>query len=390
MSEKVIAVGNSNFNWDAFEDGWNGHSRKINEKIRISKKNRASDQIYSHEPYAQHLYDKMSKINVHNVKDAQKGSTVPITDIEVVDDNTLIATVGHGATEILVDLNKENKLFEQFNVSDTQEHLTKEEFVKYVKHNPEFKERFLSMNLSAKLGNDTRKGSMWDGYVEKLNNELREQLKLENKAFYATVVSTNTGGFVVEVSDIIRAFMPASMASANKISDYDSFIGRRLEVMVNSWTPRYGFVVSRKKYIDKVRPSKLQPYIDELKNNPDTIYSGKVTGATQFGVFVELDEFITGMLHKSLVSDELRDRMRQGNIETGEEIQVYIDRVENNGRVILSDVCVGERDVIEERRKIEDEAEKKEYKEKKEKQSKTDALETAVANAKTAKQNRQQ
>ena len=163
------------------------------------------------------------------------------------------------------------------------------------------------------------------------------------------------------------------------MSDYDSYIGRRFEVMVDSYHPKHGFVVSRKKFIEKVRPLKLQPYQDAINEDPDKLYHGKVTGATLFGVFVELDEYITGMLHKSLVSDELRERMRQGTVVTGEPIDVYIDRIENNGRVILSDVRTSERAEVEERRKVEDEAEKKVYKEHKERESaKVDSLNSKV------------
>jgi small subunit ribosomal protein S1 len=143
----------------------------------------------------------------------------------------------------------------------------------------------------------------------------------------------------------LRAFMPGSMAASNRITDYESFIGREMEVMVESWNPRYGFVVSRKKYLNKVRPYKVQPIVDELQKNPDKIYTGRVTGSTYFGVFVELDEFITGMLHKTLASDQMRQAMRDNTIEEGSEIQVYVHAVEGT-RVIFSDVPLAERDAV--------------------------------------------
>ena len=123
--------------------------------------------------------------------------------------------------------------------------------------------------------------------------------------------------------------------------------------MVESWNPRYGFVVSRKKYLNKVRPYKVQPIVDTLEKNPDKIYVGRVTGSTYFGVFVELDEFITGMLHKTLASDQMRQAMRDNTIAEGSEIQVYVHAVEGT-RVIFSDVPLSERDAVIAKREAEE------------------------------------
>ena len=109
-----------------------------------------------------------------------------------------------------------------------------------------------------------------------------------------------------------------------------------------------------------VRPLKLKPIIDSLNSEPDKLYTGTVTGATQFGIFVELDEYITGMLHKTLVSDSMRDDMREGVIKPGDVLSVYVHKVENN-RVILSDVPSSERDLVIKKREAEDNAEKSEH-----------------------------
>lgn len=357
-------VGNSDFNWSLYEDGWNGKSLKRNKKVKTDKKNK--EVIYCHDDYAQDLYNKFSGIKVENVKDVKKGGTVGINDLTVLNPNTIMASVGGGANSIIIDLNKESRFFQQFTYDN--EVMNKESFVNAIQTNPEFKQQILSMELLAKVGTDTEKASIWDGYVDKMTIELKEQIKLGNKAYYAKILSTNNGGFVCEVAGTIRAFMPGSMAASNRIADYESYVGKTLEVMVDSWTPKYGFVVSRKRYLNKVRPFRLQPIAETLKNAPDTVYTGRVTGTTPFGVFVELDEFITGMLHKTLVSDELRDMMRQemnnpGSVDAltpGSEIKVYVHKIENN-RVIFSDVISAERPAVIAKREAEDNQEKSEH-----------------------------
>lgn len=355
---KYASMGNdglSDFNWDLYESECS-NVLKQNKKVKVEKGSK--DKCYCHAEYAQEDYNKYANMHYENVKDVQKGSILPISDINVVDDNTLIATVGEGANNIIIDLNKETKFFNQFTTDDVP--TDKEMFVSNLKSSPEFKRQILSMNLTAKIGTDVEKGSIWDGYVESINAEMKEQITRNDKAYFAEVLSTNGGGFVVEVAGTVKAFMPGSMAASNRISDYDSLIGKTMEVMVESWNKKYGFVVSRKKYLNMVRPLKLKPIIDSLNSEPDKLYTGTVTGATQFGIFVELDEYITGMLHKTLVSDSMRDDMREGVIKPGDVLSVYVHKVENN-RVILSDVPSSERDLVIKKREAEDNAEKSEH-----------------------------
>jgi len=347
-------VGSSDFNWDEYESGWNGISLKKNKKIKTS----GGDKCYSHAVYAQSLYDKYTGSHTEVVKDLKRGSTVAIQDFRVVDDNTIMATVCGGATNVIIDLNKEGKFFNQLTYNNQP--LTKSIFVEGTRTSPEFKDSLLSMNLYVKVGSDTEKGSIWDGSVERLAQELKEQIKLNEKAYYATILSTNGGGFNVEIMGMINAFMLGSQAASNRITDYESMVGKTLEVMVDSWNPKNGFTVSRKKYLNKIRPHMLKPFEQTLADAPETTYVGKITGASQYGVFVELNEFITGMLHKTLVSDELRDMMRKNEVVAGEEITVYVHKIEN-GRVILSDVPLAERDVVIKKREAEDEAEKSEH-----------------------------
>lgn len=340
------------FDWSLYEDGWNGKSLKANKKVKTNNKHEV---VYCHENYAGELYGKYIGTNFNNAKDLKKGTLVPVTDLQVVNDDTILAVLGGGSNNVVVDLAKESKLFSKFSVD--QQVMTKEMFIESIKHQPEFKTQLLSMNLTAKISTDTEKGSIWEGYQESLQKEMYEQIKVQNKAYYAEILETNGGGFMVEVAGTIKAFMPGSMAATNKINDYDSYIGKTVEVMVESFTPKYGFVVSRKKYLQKIRPMMLKPFIDNMEDAPDTVYTGYITGATQYGVYVELNECVTGMVHKTLASDELRQAMREGKIEAGTQIQVYGHRIDGT-RLILSDVAPKEREAVIARREAEDEAEK--------------------------------
>lgn len=346
----IVSPSLEEFDWSAYEDGWNGSGLSTNKRINATN----GDKVYCHENYANDLYNKMSGIAVTGNKELSKNSLVAISDIRLLDDDTIMLTVNDGANNVIVDLNKEDKFFNQLTFTEGNETkaMTKSTFIKAISV-PQFKDTLLSMNLNAKIGNSIEKASIWDGYIENLTNELKSQITTNSKAYYATILSTNNGGFVVEIMDTIKAFMPGSMAAANRITDFESMVGTRFEVMVESWDPNIGFVVSRKKFIRTMLPYKLQQLKEKLKQNKDTVFTGHVTGHTEFGIFVELDEFITGMLHKTLVRDETREQMKQNSIVPGSEIQVYVHKVEGN-RVILSDVPSEERDAVIARREAEE------------------------------------
>ena len=359
----------NSFDWTPYENGWNGKSLKANTKIKTKKDN--SDKIYCHESYAQELYNKFSGVKVEGNKELTKNALVNVSGIEVVNDTTLMASINGGSNNVIIDLNKEQKFINWLN-SYCDGELNKDNIAVALR-NEDFKKQVIDLGISAKVtAGDTEKASIWDGHVESLIREMKIQMTENKRAYWATILSTNKGGFVVDIMNTITAFMPGSMAAANRVTDFEGMVGTKFEVMVESYDPNFGFVVSRKKYLKRMLPIKIQELEDVLANNKDTVFTGHVTGTSPFGVFVEIDEFITGMLHKTLVQDETREAMRNNSIAAGTEVQVYVHKIEKskareNGklvdryRVILSDVPSEERDAVIARREAEEAAEKAEY-----------------------------
>ena len=348
--EIVTECGNPDFDWSAYDDGWNGKSLKRNNRVKTND----NDVIYSHESYAADEYNKMSGVTVTGAKDLTKNALVSITDIHVVDDSTLSLSINNGSNNVLVDMNKEGRFLNQFTTNDG-EHIDKALFMSLM--NTDFKQQVLGMNISAKLtAGDPEKASIWDGYVETLSREMREQITKNNKAYYAKIIGTNRGGFIVEIMDTVQAFMPGSMAASNRITDFEGMIGKTLEVMVEAWDPNLGFVVSRKKYLRTLLPHELEKLQNQFDENPELMLSGRITGTTSFGIFVEINEYITGMVHKTLVDDELREKMRNGEVEDGTIFTGYLHKIDGN-KVILSNVPLAERDAVIAKREAEEEEE---------------------------------
>lgn len=65
------------------------------------------------------------------------------------------------------------------------------------------------------------------------------------------------------------------------------------------------------------------------------VYKGHVTGTRDFGVFVEFNECLTGMIHKANVNPEWADRI--SDIKPGFEIDFYVKEIIRN-KIILTQI----------------------------------------------------
>jgi ribosomal protein S1 len=182
------------------------------------------------------------------------------------------------------------------------------------------------------------KGTIAGLYESKAHQEL---LELEDDAIVsATVVSLLPGGYGVEIHQNkvkLPAFMPNTLAGINKLSNPESIVGQKMEVIIETFSELEGtYIVNRKKYLNTLIESEL----DLLMTN--TPYIGKVTGTTPFGIFVEFASSqdriscLTGMIHKVNVVEEYQDRL--SDIAPGALIEFYVKEIIKGNKIILTQI----------------------------------------------------
>jgi small subunit ribosomal protein S1 len=124
--------------------------------------------------------------------------------------------------------------------------------------------------------------------------------------------------------------MPNTLAGINKLYDPNSIVGKTFEVMIESFSDQEGtYIVSRRKYLQSLIPSAIK----QLEYGE--VYSGHVTGTTPFGVFVEFNECLTGMIHKANVNPEWQEKLT--SIKPGFDIDFYIKEVIKD-KIILTQI----------------------------------------------------
>jgi len=316
-------VGFENFNWNKYED-WNGAGLRTNKKIQVSD---LKTRVYSHEPYAQEMFNLYNDPNNKFVrKDLEKGDVVPIIEIPLLDISGKMMIEILGGLSIEVDLNREKRFVQLFGFN------TIEEFYDAL-NTKEKRAVFIEQGLYAYVieSEPTIKISLWQGYLKKQREEFMEEISSPSKAYICKVISANRGGFFVEVQGV-DAFMPGSLAAPNKISDFQSYVGKEIIVMVEDYLKDMNsFIVSHKKYIEHILPKR----ISEL--DLSSKFSGTVTGASKYGVFLEFGEIFTGLLHKSKMSKETYHKFKAREFNPGDPMEFYIGEITKDNRIILTE-----------------------------------------------------
>jgi ribosomal protein S1 len=165
-------------------------------------------------------------------------------------------------------------------------------------------------------------------------------------AYLAKVKELIYGGYYLDI-DGINVFMPGSLAGMNKLWDFDSLIGKEINVMSINYE-RNLIIVSHRAYLERLLPSK----VEEIKGNLSKLYDGNVTGCNKTGVFVEFETCVTGFIPASDLIMENQTRFNNGQIKPGNPISVYIKEIINDKKIILSQDLINPWLNIEEKYKV--------------------------------------
>ena len=140
------------------------------------------------------------------------------------------------------------------------------------------------------------------------------------------------GGYIVRIQGI-DCFMPGSLAGINKLVDFESIIGTDMYVVAVSYSQKRGtLVVSHREYLKAMIPSKIV----DLKENINQEITGNVTGSAKYGIFVEFNECLTGMIHVNDLTPELLKSHKAREVQPGDEVTFKIKEVVSETKIILT------------------------------------------------------
>jgi len=187
-----------------------------------------------------------------------------------------------------------------------------------------------------------------EGYIELSLREARQAL-IWNEAetavqkktvFELPITEANKGGLIIAWNGI-QGFLPASQLAAAhypRVPDGDKdkifvelkkLVGEKLEVMIINANPKEGkLIFSEKGAAPSERASLVEKY------NIGDVLDGIVTGATEFGVFVKLEEGLEGLVHISEMDWALVENPKT-RYKAGDNVKVKVIEIKD-GKVSLS------------------------------------------------------
>lgn len=185
------------------------------------------------------------------------------------------------------------------------------------------------------------KGSITELIKIDVANKLRSYYK-EDKALLAHVTELIPAGFMLDMemdNIILTAFMPNTLAGVNKLTSEQTqeLVGQDIYVMLETLQQEKGvYVVSRKKYLNSLISEEIKKIKKQKHENPEQVYTGTVTGTKDFGVFVEFNECLTGMIHKVNIATDWQERISE--IKPGMLIDFYVRDILKGDKIILTQI----------------------------------------------------
>ncbi len=194
-----------------------------------------------------------------------------------------------------------------------------------------------------------------EGYIELSLREARQALiwneaevAMQKKTtFELAITEANKGGLIIAWNGL-QGFLPASQLAAAhypRVPDGDKdkifvelkkLVGTKIEVMVITANPKeQKLIFSEKGAGTSQRASLVEKY------HMGDVVEGMVTGATEFGVFVKLEEGLEGLVHISEMDWALvenpKTRYKAGEAVKVKVIEIKDDKVSLSIKALLDD-----------------------------------------------------
>jgi len=384
MTEEKYLLPNGEFDWDAFEASC--PSRKHNKKVKRHPGD--NDPVYCREPYAQELYE-LYNGKLANLKEPKLGSVVQGKVVSITKDYALVDV--NWREDAMIELRKENPEFLKYIQPDFPIEVLIERvgsshgssqhniIASYSKNIVAKKREELLDSIGkpvAYLG--TVKELIHGGYFVNVAgvdcfmpgslggmNKLVNFEDLIGKQLYVMPInySKEKNYIVVSHREYLKALVPEEISKLQLGQEYEGFVtgcsrhgifaefngcltglisradilpenldtfdnqrirpGDKIKFFVKEIIDNDKIVLSQKPI--QIEPSAWEG-IDEKYKVPSTV-TGKVKKIVRYGVFIELEPKIVGLLHKSHLSEDFE-------LEVGQEIDVKITRIDKESKKV--------------------------------------------------------
>ncbi|MCR5591010.1 MAG: S1 RNA-binding domain-containing protein [Lachnospiraceae bacterium] len=158
------------------------------------------------------------------------------------------------------------------------------------------------------------------------------ELKESKENITVTVTGIVKGGVVADFEGI-RAFIPVSKLSLERIDDCNPFLGKELEVRVSEANiDEDKLILSAKEILKEKKDLDRKKKLSDVKVGQ--VFHGTVATIKDYGAFIDLEDGMSGLVHVSQISHE-RIKHPGAVLKEGQEVDVKVIDVKD-GKISLS------------------------------------------------------
>ncbi len=138
---------------------------------------------------------------------------------------------------------------------------------------------------------------------------------------------------VIALVEGIRGFIPASRLSLQRVQDLNDWLGKKIKVRIITCDPEKDkLVLSAREILREERENAKKEKISSVKVGQ--IFTGKVDSIQDYGVFVDLGDGLSGLVHISQISLK-HIKHPSEELKVGDEVRVKVIG-KQNGKLKLS------------------------------------------------------
>ncbi len=175
------------------------------------------------------------------------------------------------------------------------------------------------------------------------------ELYEKNEDIEVEITGVVNKGVIAPVEGI-RGFIPASRLSLQRVEDLNDWLGKKIKVRIITCEPEKDkLVLSAREILREERENAKKEKISSVKVGE--VFTGKVDSIQDYGVFVDLGNGLSGLVHISQISLK-RINHPSEELKVGDEVQVKVIG-KQNGKLKLSIKALLEQKKKEEETKVE-------------------------------------
>lgn len=159
-----------------------------------------------------------------------------------------------------------------------------------------------------------------------------KELKDSQENITVTISGIVKGGVVADFEGI-RAFIPVSKLSLERIDDCNPFLGKEIEVRVfEADMDEDKLILSAKEILKEEKELGRKKRLSDIKVGQ--VFHGTVATIKDYGAFVDISDGLSGLVHVSQISQE-RIKHPGAVLKEGQEVDVKVIDIKD-GKISLS------------------------------------------------------